>query len=84
MFAGVVRNYVSGKTFSAMMDSLNKSIFNIEMAVIPGRGHFLYLCLNTWGIPKEDVNALEARPKRIVYGLFPQETEKPYSVSGAR
>jgi uncharacterized protein YndB with AHSA1/START domain len=79
IFSGIVRNYVPGKTFSAMVDSLNKSILNLEIATIPGQGHFLYLCLNTWGMPKDDVDALGTRLRRIVYGLFPQTTETPYS-----
>jgi hypothetical protein len=81
--AGIVHNYVQGKTFSAMVESLNKSILNIELAVRPGQGHFVYLCLNTWGLPKEDVDALGARLKSIVYGLFPQQTETPYSACAA-
>ena len=80
-FTGVVRDYVPGKTFSAMVESLHRSILNLEMCLIPGRGHFLYLCLNTWGMPKEEVDALGARLKGIVYGLFPQQTETPYSAS---
>jgi uncharacterized protein YndB with AHSA1/START domain len=79
VFAGVVRNYVPGKTFAAMVENLDKSILNIEMAPIPGRGHFLYLSLNTWGMKKEEVDALGARLKAIVYGLFPQQTESPAS-----
>lgn len=75
VFSGIVRNYVPGKTFSAMIESLNKSILNIEMAIMPGRGHFLYLCLNTWGMPKENVDALGTRLKQIVFGLFPQAAQ---------
>jgi uncharacterized protein YndB with AHSA1/START domain len=73
VFAGEVRGYVPGKTFTALVESLNKSILNIELASIPGTGHFLYLSLSTWGLPKADVDALGARIKAIVYGLFPQE-----------
>jgi uncharacterized protein YndB with AHSA1/START domain len=83
VFAGVVRHYAAAKTFSAMVESLNKAIFNIELAAIPGRGHFLYVSLNTWGIPKADVDALGARLKGIVYGLFPQKTETPASACAA-
>jgi hypothetical protein len=83
VFAGVVRNYVPSKTFSALIESLDDSILNIEMSSIPGRGHFLYLCLNTWGIPKEMVDGLGGRLKAIVYGLFPQQTETPYSACAA-
>jgi uncharacterized protein YndB with AHSA1/START domain len=79
VFAGEVRNYVPGKTFSAMVESLNKSILNLEMAAIPGRGHFLYLALSSWGLPKAEVEALGARLKSIVYGLFPQQTDTPRS-----
>ena len=79
LFAGVVRNYVPGKTFSAMVESLNKAILNIELASAPGRGHFLYVSLNTWGMSKADVDAQAAHLKAIVYGLFPQKTETPYS-----
>jgi hypothetical protein len=79
LFAGIVRDYVPGKTFSAMVESLNRAIFNLEVSSIPGRGHFLYVSLNTWGIPKADVNALGTRLKAIVYGLFPQETATPAS-----
>jgi uncharacterized protein YndB with AHSA1/START domain len=83
VFAGVVRNYVSGKTFSAMVESLNESILNLELCSILGQGQFLYLCLNTWGMPKDEVDALGVRLKAIVYGLFPQQTETPYSACAA-
>jgi uncharacterized protein YndB with AHSA1/START domain len=79
VFAGVVQNYVPGKTFSAMVESLNKAILILEMASMPGHGHFLYLSLSTWGLPKADVDALGARIKSIVYGLFPQKTDEPKS-----
>jgi hypothetical protein len=79
LFRGVIRNCVPGKTFSAMIESLNKSMLTIELAAIPGKGHFIYLCLNTWGMAKEDVEALGARLKQIVYGLFPQESDTPSS-----
>jgi len=79
ILAGVVRNYVPGKSFAAMIESLNKAMMCIEMASVPGSGHFLYLALNTWGLPKLDVDALGARLKAIVYGLFPQKTDQPYS-----
>jgi uncharacterized protein YndB with AHSA1/START domain len=79
LFAGVVHNYVPGKTFSAMVENLNKAILNIELSSVPGQGHFLYVSLNTWGLPKADVDALAAHLKAIVYGLFPQKTETPYS-----
>jgi uncharacterized protein YndB with AHSA1/START domain len=68
---GVVRNYVPGKTFSGLIESLDRSILVIELATVPGRGQFLYLSLSTWGLAKEDVDALGARFKSIVYGLFP-------------
>ncbi|MGP0068207.1 MAG: SRPBCC family protein [Isosphaeraceae bacterium] len=74
---GDVRNYVPGRTFAAMVESLNKAILNIEMSTVPGRGHFLYLSLMTWGLPKAEVDALGARFKAIIDGLFPQPTESP-------
>ena len=37
VFAGVVRSYVPGKTFSAMVESLNKAMLNIELASMPGQ-----------------------------------------------
>jgi uncharacterized protein YndB with AHSA1/START domain len=77
LLAGVVRNYVPGKTFSAMIESLNKSILNIEMASVPGHGQFLYFALSTWGLAKADVDALGARLRSIIYGLFPQQTDTP-------
>jgi hypothetical protein len=79
LFAGVVHNYVPGKTFSAMVENLDKAILNIELSSVPGQGHFLYVSLNTWGLPKADVDALAAHLKAIVYGLFPQKSETPYS-----
>ena len=39
-FAGFVQNYVPGKTFSAMVESLNKAVLNLEMASVPGRRAF--------------------------------------------
>lgn len=77
VLAGVVRNYVAGKTFAAMVESLNKAILIIEMTSIPDRGHFLYLSLVTWGLATEEVDALRNRFQAIVYGLFPQPTESP-------
>jgi uncharacterized protein YndB with AHSA1/START domain len=77
VLAGVVRNYVAGKTFAAMVESLNKAILIIEMTSIPGQGHFLYLSLVTWGLPKAEVDALRNRFQAIIYGLFPQSTESP-------
>jgi uncharacterized protein YndB with AHSA1/START domain len=77
VFAGVVRNYVPGKTFSALIENLGKSILAIETTTAPGRGHFLYLSLSTWGLPKADVDALGSRLKSIVYGLFPQNAGEP-------
>jgi len=76
---GTIRNFVPGKTFSATVESLNKAFLNIEMASIPGRGHFLYLSLVTWGLPAAEVDALRDRFKAVVYGLFPQQTEAPYT-----
>ena len=60
-FAGVVRSVVPGKTFSAMVESLNKAMLNIELASMPGQGNFLYLSLTTWGLPRSEVDALRAR-----------------------
>ena len=77
VLAGNVRNYVAGKTFAAMVESLNKAILIIEMTTIPGQGHFLYLSLVTWGLPMEEVDALRNRFQAIVYGLFPQPTDAP-------
>jgi len=77
--AGTVRHFVPGKTFSALVENLNKAILNLEITSIPGRGHFLYLSLVTWGLPVAEVDALRARLKAIVYSLFPQTTETPYS-----
>ena len=79
VLAGVVRNCVPGKSFSGLVESLDKSILVIELATVPGRGHFLYLSLSTWGWPKADVDALGARLRSIVYGLFPQKTDEPYA-----
>jgi len=77
VLAGVVRNFVPGKTFGAMVESVNKAILNLEMISVPGRGDFLYLSLSTWGVPKAEVDALGARLKSLVYGLFPQKTDEP-------
>ncbi len=78
-FAGVVRNFVPGKTFSAVIENLNKAMLNIELASVPGYGDFVYLSFSTWGLPRADVDALGARIKSIVYGLFPQKTGEPSS-----
>jgi hypothetical protein len=80
---GVVRNCVPAKTFSGLIESLDKSILVIELATVPGRGHFLYLSLSTWGLPKADADALGARLESIVYGLFPQKTDEPYAACAA-
>jgi hypothetical protein len=75
ILAGVVLQYTPDKTFSAMVESLNKAILNIEMCTMPGSGQFLYLSLNTWGLSSSEVDALRARLKAIVDGLFPQQGE---------
>lgn len=77
VFVGVVEKFVPGKTFSAMVESLNKAMLSLEMASMPGRGPFLYICLNTWGMPKDQVDALGGRLKAIVHGLFPKPTDTP-------
>ena len=79
LFAGVVRNYVPGKTFSAIVESLNKAILNIEFTAVPGRADFSYVSLNNWGIRNADVDAPSARLKTIVYGFFPQNRNTPQS-----
>ena len=79
VFAGVVQNYVPGKTFSAMVESLNKAVLNLEMASMPGQGPFLYLSISTWGLPKAEVDALGGRIKANVHRLFPQQNEEPKS-----
>jgi uncharacterized protein YndB with AHSA1/START domain len=83
VLAGVVHTLVPGKTFSAMVESLNKAILNLELHTILGRGHFLYLSLTTWGLPKPEVDALGARLKEIVYGLFPQPASEPMAACAA-
>ncbi len=75
--AGVVRNVVPGKTFSAMVESLNKAMLNIELASSPGHGDFLYLSLTTWGVPRPEVDTLRGRLNEIVLGLFPQQSAEP-------
>jgi len=83
ILAGVVRNFVPGKTFAAMIESLDKAMMCIELASVPGMGQFLYLALNTWGLPKSEVDALDTRLKALVYGLFPQKTAEPQSACAA-
>jgi uncharacterized protein YndB with AHSA1/START domain len=83
VFAGVVRNCVPGKTFAAMVESLNKAMMCIEMFVVPGGGRFLYISLNTWGLPKAEVLALGDRIRTIVYALFPQGGGEPSSACAA-
>ena len=58
-------------------------MLNLEMTSAPGQGRFLYFSLSTWGLPKADVDALGARIKSIVYGLFPQNTDQPNSACAA-
>jgi uncharacterized protein YndB with AHSA1/START domain len=77
--AGTVCDFVPGKRFSALVESLNQAILNLEIACIPGRGHFLYVSLMTWGLPAAEVDALRTRIKTVVFGLFPQTTETPYA-----
>ena len=79
VFAGVVQKYVPAKAFSAIVESLNKAVLILEMASMPGQGHFVYLSLSTWGLPKAEVDALGGRIKSIVYGLFPQGSGEPKS-----
>ena len=83
VLAGEVRSFAPGKTFSAMVESLNKAILNIELASMPGHGHFLYLAMTTWGLPRAEVDALKARLEEIVYGLFPQPAMEPVAACAA-
>jgi uncharacterized protein YndB with AHSA1/START domain len=48
---GTIRNFVPGKTFSALVENLNKAILAIETTTMNGM-NFLYLTLNTWGLPQ--------------------------------
>jgi hypothetical protein len=77
VLAGVVRNIVRGRTFSAVVEGLNQAIFNIELSAIPGKGDFLYMSLRTWGLPKSEIDALGVRLKDVVHRLFPQPTGEP-------
>jgi uncharacterized protein YndB with AHSA1/START domain len=77
VFAGVVRSFVPARTFAGLVENLNKSILVLELAAVPGMGHFLYLALSTWGLPKDDVDALGARLKSVIYALFPQKADEP-------
>jgi uncharacterized protein YndB with AHSA1/START domain len=74
---GVVRTCVPGKTFSAMVESLNKAILNIEMTTVPGHGHFLYISLVTWGLSTAETDALRDRFQAIVHELFPRPNASP-------
>ncbi len=82
VFAGVVRGFVPGKTFSALVESLNLSFFNIEMASMPGHGNFVYFSLATWGLPPAEVDALGERLRKVFHGLFPQPEAGPKSACG--
>jgi uncharacterized protein YndB with AHSA1/START domain len=84
VFEGLVRNYVPGKTFSGLVESLDKSILILELASVPGMGHFLYFSLSTWGLPKADVDALGGRLKSMIYRLFPQKTGEPSAACAAQ
>jgi hypothetical protein len=75
VFEGIVRKCVPGKTFSGLIESLNKSILVLEMCTMPGDARFVYLSLSTWGLPKAQVDALGERLKAMVSGLFPQTGE---------
>ncbi len=66
--------------FAAVVENLNKAILRIEIAPVPGHGHFLYLSLATWGLRKADVDAPGHRLKAIVHELFPQKSDMPYPV----
>ena len=79
LFEGVVHHCTPAKTFSATVESWNKAILNIELASMPGHGQFLYLCLMTWGLPKDVAEGLGSRVRGIVYTLFPQTTDTPKS-----
>lgn len=78
VFAGEVRKLVAGKTFSAMVETLNKAMLTVELAGVPGHGNFLYLALTTWGLPRDEVEALDGRLRGLVRGLFPQS---PYDTA---
>ena len=75
VFSGTVERFVAAKVFAAVVENLNKAILRIEIARVPGHGHFLYLSLSTWGLPKPDVDALGARLKAIVHELLPQKAD---------
>ena len=68
VLAGEVRAIVPGKTFSAMVESLNKAVLNIEMTCMPGHGNFLYLAMTIWGLPRADVDALKRGSRRSSTG----------------
>jgi hypothetical protein len=79
VLAGVVRKLVPEKTFLGLVESLDKAMLWLELATVPGMGSFLYVALSTWGLPKADIDALGERLRSVVYGLFPQSTDKPAS-----
>jgi uncharacterized protein YndB with AHSA1/START domain len=73
---GIVRKIVPPKTFSALVESLNNGLLNVEMATM-GNAHFLYLTVLTWGLPKHDIDALNNGLRGLVYRLFPQPDKMP-------
>jgi uncharacterized protein YndB with AHSA1/START domain len=77
LLEGTVRKYTYGSSFAAEVANLNRAILVLELTSIPGRGDFLYLAVNTWGLAKHEVDALGARLKRVIHGLFPQQSAGP-------
>jgi hypothetical protein len=75
-FEGTVRTIVPLKAFSAVVENLNKGLMVIEFCKMGG-ADYLYLSVLTWGLKKDDVDALKQRLQGLVYGLFPQPSPDP-------
>jgi uncharacterized protein YndB with AHSA1/START domain len=73
---GTVRRIVPPKTFAALVESLNNGLLNVELASMGGM-NFLYMTVLTWGVPKEQIDALKERLTGLVHRLFPQPTKMP-------
>jgi uncharacterized protein YndB with AHSA1/START domain len=73
---GAVRRIVPHKTFAAVIESLNSGLITVELATM-GNMKFLYLTVLTWGLPKEQVDALELGLRGLVQRLFPQPEAMP-------
>ncbi|HYE79044.1 MAG TPA: SRPBCC domain-containing protein [bacterium] len=68
---GTVTSFVDGRNLSAVVETLDQSLLNIEFCGM-GDNQFLFFTIKTWGMDEGQTQGLRDRYGAIINTLFPQ------------